>query len=684
VRWASGPVEPPRFVVRALRWLRDRPARHRAAGYALVDALAMLASFAVVLWLYDRHCHCLRTNVGTVGLALGFAVASVVIFKVSGLYRPLLRYRDTRLIWRIMRATIPAAALPGWVTISVLQGVSNDLLLFPLWIAMFAFALAWRAAGTSLVAWTIREEVQPKRSRVVIYGAGRAGRQLVEVLLREKQYVVLGFVDDNRDVQRRTLRDLPIHSPDWLRALAANKAVDQIILAFPSIGVARRREIVHGLSELGVRVTTLPSLADIMSGRIAITAIRDVTAEELLSRDAVTPDFNLIAGELTGRSVLVTGGGGSIGSALCREILRHKPRKLVVLDASEHALYAIDEDLIERVRDADSDVEIVPVLCSVLNARALHRTLREHAIEILYHAAAYKHVPLVESNIAAGIENNVFGTLNAAQAAVRNKVRKFVLISTDKAVRPTSIMGASKRMAEMVIDSIAHRHPATRFALVRFGNVLDSAGSVVPRFRRQIMQGGPITVTHPEMVRFFMTIPEAAELVIQAGAMARSRGCDVFHLDMGEPVRVLDLAYRLVSLSGLTVRKPGSGEGDIEIEITGIRPGEKLYEELLVDGEAASTTHPRIFRARDVEASWSGILPALKLVREALRQGDPRHLRVVLARSIGHLDLAAVEEPPVASTTVAKGIAWREAESRPAGASALVEPLRPAANTVRS
>jgi FlaA1/EpsC-like NDP-sugar epimerase len=646
----------------------------------MVDALASAMSLAIVLSLYDRRCHCLEMDGRTGWLVLGFALASVAIFKVSGLYRPLLRYRDTRLVWGIMRSTIPAAAVLGWISFDFLESVDNYLLLFPLWITMFALTLAWRAAGTSLVGWTIREP-QPDRLRVVIYGAGRAGQQLVEVLLREKQYAVLGFVDDNRDVQGRTLRDLRIYSPDKLRALAADKMVDQIILAFPSVGSARRREILHALSELGVRVTTLPSLPDIMSGRIAITTIRDVTAEELLSRDAVTPDFNLIARELTGRSVLVTGGGGSIGSALCREILRHRPRKLVVLDASEHALYEIHEDLTERVRDADSNVEIAPVLCSVLNARALQRTVREHAVDILYHAAAYKHVPLVESNIAAGIENNVFGTLNAAQAAVRNKVRKFVLISTDKAVRPTSIMGASKRLAEMVIDAIARRHPTTQFALVRFGNVLDSAGSVVPRFRRQITQGGPITVTHPEMVRFFMTIPEAAELVIQAGAMARSRGCDVFHLDMGEPVRVLDLAYRLVSLSGLTVRMPGSRDGDIEIEITGIRPGEKLYEELLVDGEAAPTPHPRIFRARDVEAAWSEVLPALKLVREALRAGAPLRLRTVLARSIGHPDLAAVEESSTPSA-MAEGVAWREPDMR--SGPAHVEPPRPAANAVRT
>ena len=616
-----------------LRWGVRRPRRDRFVAYMALDGLMAALSVATVLVLYDLRCRCLAIDWTAMGPILIFAGLAVVIAWATALYRPLLRYRDARLIWRVMRASVPATALPGTIVLAWFGLSENLLLLFPIWFAMFGLFLAWRSAGTILLTRIIAADpVEP--TRVVIYGAGEAGAELVEALLHSSAYRVLAFVDDSSELQGRTLRGLPIRSPASLPAMIARHGIEQVILAIPSVGLAQRRAVIQRVSKLDVRVTTLPPLADIMSGRIPITAVRDVLPEELLSREPVAPDLDLVRSELAGKRVLVTGAGGSIGSALCREILRHAPEKLVVLDVSEPALYRLDQELGQFVREIGLAIEIVPVLCSVLSGRALGRAVRDHAIQIMYHAAAYKHVPLVEANTGAGIENNVFGTLNAAHAAVRHRVGKFVLISTDKAVRPTSIMGASKRMAEMVVDALARRHKTTRFALVRFGNVLDSDGSVVPLFRRQIAAGGPVTVTHPEMVRYFMTIPEAAELVIQAGAMSRGEGCDVFHLDMGEPVRVIDLARRLVSLSGLTVREPGSDEGDIEIVITGTRPGEKLYEELLVNGSSQPTSHPRIFRASDVAARWDRLLPNLKVLRQALRGGDAERQRRLIIQCI--------------------------------------------------
>ncbi|MEQ1890673.1 MAG: nucleoside-diphosphate sugar epimerase/dehydratase, partial [Alphaproteobacteria bacterium] len=382
-----------------------------------------------------------------------------------------------------------------------------------------------------------------------------------------------------------------------------------------------------------VRVETAPTLEEIISGWHRVSDIRAVSPEELLSREPVAPDLALLARELRGKSVLVTGGGGSIGSALCRAVIAHAPAKLIIFEMSEFALYSVERELRGQIDARGGPTRLICLLGSVLDKAAINRAIAVHSPHIVYHAAAYKHVPLVEMNPIAGAENNIFGTLNAAEAARQHGVRKFVLISTDKAVRPTNVMGAAKRVAEKLVQALGQSGGKTSYSLVRFGNVLDSAGSVVPLFREQIRNGGPVTVTDPAMVRYFMTIPEAADLVIQAGAMARGDG-DLFHLDMGDPVNVAELARKLIHLSGFSVREPGVGGGDIEIRFIGLRPGEKLFEELLVDGASTPTGHPRIFRADAGALQWSALEPYVTQLRQIVASQDVEGLKAVLRQLV--------------------------------------------------
>ena len=442
-------------------------------------------------------------------------------------------------------------------------------------------------------------------TRALIYGAGEAGLQLAAGLQHTKTTRVIGFVDDNRSVWGRKSLGLRIYPPHKIAALIDSHQVTEVLLAMPSAGRARLGVVAQSLSALKVTVKTLPGLEAIVKGKVAIEDVHDIQIEDILGRDPVTPDPGLLEAPVIGRSVLVTGAGGSIGSALCREIARHLPNRLVLLDSSEFALYAIDSELGRH----SPELTRKSILGSVTNAALLKKVIREEAIEVVLHAAAYKHVPLVESNPCEGLFNNVIGTWRTAVTAAEAGVELFVLISTDKAVRPTNVMGASKRLAEMVTQSVQALHSKTTFCMVRFGNVLGSSGSVVPLFKEQIARGGPITVTHPEVTRYFMTIPEAAQLVLQASAMAK--GGDVFLLDMGEPVKVVDLASRMIELSRRKVKNDSNPDGDIELKFTGLRPGEKLYEELLIEGDAEKTQHPRIMRTRD-------------------RLPDPVHLRKAL------------------------------------------------------
>ena len=594
----------------------------------LVDAALLTSSVFVLVYAFQDLCAC-GDNAVLPWLAPGAAATGVASVWLVGGYRQVLRHWSARFHLTLL-VGCAVGALGGSVLFGQAFGPASLFYSFPLlWLASFGPMLTWRVVGSMLLLRTPRQ-LQQQATPLVVYGAGLAGAELVKGLQREAQYDVVALIDDNPDLQGRTVHGCPILSPETLDDLLARKAVAQVVIAIPSATVAQRRALLNRLARFPVQVRTLPPLSDIVAGRSEISEIREVTAEELLSREPVRADLNLLRTELKGKSILVTGGGGSIGAALCREILRHGPARLVVFEVSEFSLYQIDRELRELANTLCPAVEIRSVLGSVLSRRDLDQAIGSNQVDIVYHAAAYKHVPLVELNPMRGVENNVLGTLNVAQAAQRQHVEKFVLISTDKAVRPTNVMGASKRMAEKVVEGLSQRGGPTRFALVRFGNVLDSAGSVVPLFREQIQQGGPVTVTHPDVTRYFMTIPEAAELVIQAGAMAE-HGAEVFHLDMGEPVRIADLARKLIHLSGFKVADLDGGDGEgLEIRYVGLRPGEKLYEELLVDAAAAPTSHPRIFRARDVSSSWPAMQRHLARLADAIERCDAGMVRQVL------------------------------------------------------
>jgi FlaA1/EpsC-like NDP-sugar epimerase len=470
----------------------------------------------------------------------------------------------------------------------------------------------------------LQDGIGQRRVRVAIYGAGAAGAQLAASLRLAGGHSITAFLDDAPQLWRRTINGIAIHSPEHLKDLRAE--VDQVLLAIPSVSRQGRREIVERLQEIGIPVLQVPSVEEITSGRARITALRPVAIEELLGRDAVPPDPQLLGPGIRAAVVCVSGAGGSIGGELCRQILALAPRRLVLLERSEPGLYAIDQELRRSLPPA---IDLVPVLGSSGDGQLVERVLREQGVQVLFHAAAYKHVPLVQANPLAGLANNVLGTLVLARAAARCGVASFMLISTDKAVRPTNVMGASKRAAELVIQALAQESTPTRFAMVRFGNVLGSSGSVVPLFRQQIAKGGPITLTHPEIIRYFMTIPEAAQLVLQAAVLAR--GGDLFLLDMGEPVRILDLAKQMVRLSGLSLRDGQHSQGDIEIVCTGLRPGEKLFEELLIDAESEPTAHPLIYRATERAIPPQQLWPQIAALEAAVRQQDvPAALKVLM------------------------------------------------------
>nr|ADF81009.1 putative epimerase/dehydratase [Vibrio cholerae] len=456
--------------------------------------------------------------------------------------------------------------------------------------------------GSRLIVRVLVSGLNGKGRKVVlIYGAGSAGRQLAIALRNSENYKVVGFIDQDKTLENTVIMGLQVYDISRAAYLVDKYDVTQVLLAVPSASRARRKKILESLIDLSAEVLTVPDMKDIVEGKASIDQLKDVAIEDLLGRDPVTPQQCLMESNILGKVVMVTGAGGSIGSELCRQIVRQKPKALVLFELSEFGLYQIDRELKQLMEAEGLHVEIIPLLGSVQRINRLVVTMKSFKVQTVYHAAAYKHVPLVEYNVVEGVRNNVFGTYYAAQAAIEAGVESFVLISTDKAVRPTNVMGTTKRMAELGLQALAEQEnrktKGTRFCMVRFGNVLGSSGSVVPLFKRQIEAGGPITVTHPDIIRYFMTIPEAAQLVIQAGAMGK--GGDVFVLDMGEPVRITDLAVNLIQLSGLEVKDEQHPYGDIAIEFTGLRPGEKLYEELLIGDNVQKTAHERIMTANE-------------------------------------------------------------------------------------
>ena len=483
----------------------------------------------------------------------------------------------------------------------------------------------------ALVAIQTLHGRSPDRVRVAIYGAGAAGIQLASALRQSEEAHPVLFVDDNPNLQGLMVAGLPVNPVHDLTKLIAKHRLGRVLLAMPSIDPTRRNDILRSLTPLGVEVQVLPSYIDMMSGQGLASSLRAVTPDELLGRDKVDLDVPEIAKTYSGRVVMVTGAGGSIGSELCRQLLRCNPAKVVLFEQAEYQLYAINQEL--QALAADAGVEVTARLGSVTSMARVAGVIAEEGVEIILHAAAYKHVPLVEENELEGVKNNVFGTQTVAEAALVAGVERCILVSTDKAVRPTNVMGASKRMAEQVMQDIQTRSPETLYSMVRFGNVLGSSGSVLPLFQKQIAAGGPVTVTHPEVTRFFMTIPEAARLVLLAGAFAK--GADVFVLDMGEPQKIIDIARQMITLSGRQVLDTATGQGDIEIRITGLRPGEKLYEELLIDDDSLRPTpHPKILRAEEEGPGATAVAAMLDEIQTAVAEADSGRLRKVIRERV--------------------------------------------------
>jgi FlaA1/EpsC-like NDP-sugar epimerase len=540
--------------------------------------------------------------------------------------------------------TAVAVGLSGlyWGLLVYLSGVYSVPRSVVLFYPLLAIAFVWgsrQAAASFLMSAGVALPAGPHgRSRqVLIYGAGTTGMQLLEALQRAANCEAVAFIDPNPTLRGQYVGQLRVYAPDRLPGLVKRLDIDEVLLAMPKARRHDRQAALRQLEALHMRVRTLPAIEDVAAGRFTVSDLRPIDTEDLLGRDPVPPDPALLARNIAGKSVMVTGAGGSIGSELVRQIVRQGPRRLVLLERSEAHLYEIEleaEGLIDRSEwPGGQRPAIVSVLGSVLDAGQLRRTIEENCVETIYHAAAFKHVPIVERNPVAGLRNNTFGTICLADAAEACGVERLVLVSTDKAVRPTSVMGASKRLAEMALQArAAERKGRTVFAMVRFGNVLDSSGSVVRRFRRQIEAGGPLTVTHPDMIRYFMSIPEAAALVIQAGAMAK--GGEVFVLDMGEPVRIDDLARSMIRLTGLEVRDEAHPDGDIAIEYTGLRDGEKLYEELLLGASIAPTEHPRIMRSREPCLPRPELDAVLAELRAGMADGTAGGIRTVLARAV--------------------------------------------------
>lgn len=561
-------------------------------------------------------------------------VFALPIFIISGLYRAIFRYSG----WPALMAVTKATAIYGLLFAAVftaigVQNIPRTIGLIQPMLLLLAVG-ASRALARFWLGGLYQNELKlASRPKVLIYGAGMAGRQLAAAMANSHEMRVVGFLDDDDRLHGHVLNGLAIYSPADLHGLISSLNVSDVLLAVPSASRRRRNEILDQMLHAKVSVRTLPSVTDLAQGRVSTSDLRELDIDDLLGRDPVVPNHILLGKNITGKVVMVTGAGGSIGSELCRQILKGGPVTLLLIEQSEFALYEVHQELLGRLSNLlDSTIRLVPLLASVRDEERLREIMSTWKPHTVYHAAAYKHVPLVEHNLSEGIKNNVLGTLTTARVADEHGVADFVLISTDKAVRPTNIMGASKRLAEMVLQALAAMPSNTKFSMVRFGNVLGSSGSVVPKFRQQIRDGGPITLTHAEITRYFMTIPEAAQLVIQAGAMAN--GGDVFVLDMGQPVRIMDLARRMIELSGLTVRDDENPDGDIKIEVTGLRPGEKLYEELLIGDNPRPTNHPRIMKAREDFLPWSVLEEHLTALRMALDVNDVSVIRVMLLQLV--------------------------------------------------
>ena len=552
----------------------------------------------------------------------GAPVIAIPIFIVFDLYHGIVRFLGLRTLWAVVQAVSLYGLIWGIIGfMTAIDGIPRSVIMIN-WL----LAIVGIGGARMLARWLLSDDLIRGRKNVLIYGAGSSGRQLAEALSQSSEYKPVAFIDDQKDLIKQSLNGIRIYTDAALPDLINKYQIQEVLLALNTPSKQKYNQITNRLENFPVHLRILPSVSELAQGKVKIGDLREVNIDDVLGREKVGPNWSLLHTDIEDKVVMVTGAGGSIGSELCRQILNLGANKLILFEQSELALYNIDKELNKHKG------VVYPILGSVTDQTRLERVCQKFSVETIYHAAAYKHVPMVEFNSTEGVTNNIFGTLNCAQAAINSKVKTFVLISTDKAVRPTNTMGATKRSAELVLQALAKHQNSTRFSMVRFGNVLDSSGSVIPLFRQQIQQGGPVTVTDKAIVRYFMTIPEAVELVIQAGAMAH--GGEVFVLDMGEPIKIFDLAVKMIHLSGLSVKDKENPDGDIEIRITGLRPGEKLFEELLIGDNVNKTKHPMIMMAQEDRLSWQQLNKVLEQMQTALDACDQSQLRELLVNIV--------------------------------------------------
>jgi FlaA1/EpsC-like NDP-sugar epimerase len=586
---------------------------------ALIDAIiligVLLTSFSMRLgyWYWPEN--------DLFWVIVGAPLIALPVFMQFGLYHGIVRFLGLQALWAIVKAVSLYALIWGIIGfMSAIEGIPRSVILINWLLAILSIGglrmiARWMLSGANDLT---------DQKNVIIYGAGSAGRQLANALLQSREYKPVAFIDDAKDLISQHINGIKVYSIDRVELLIQKYNVDEALLALPSASRQRRNEIINFLEPYPILVRILPGVSELAQGKIEVEDLRSVSIDDLLGREPVKPQQSLLQENIKDKVVMVTGAGGSIGSELCRQIIKLGASKLILFEQSELALYTIDQEL--------SKDHVFPILGSVVNQDRVERVCKKFGVKTIYHAAAYKHVPMVEYNSTEGVVNNIFGTLKCAQAAINCHVEAFVLISTDKAVRPTNTMGATKRSAEMVLQALSDDQNTTKFVMVRFGNVLNSSGSVIPLFKNQIKDGGPVTVTDREIIRYFMTIPEAVELVIQAGAMGK--GGEVFVLDMGKPIKIFDLATKMIYLSGLEVRNESNPNGEIEIKITGLRPGEKLFEELLIGDNVSKTKHPMIMRAKEEMLSWDELSVILNSLEGAVVDSNQEVLQSLLIQIV--------------------------------------------------
>jgi len=593
--------------------------------------LVSVLSLSIALWLSEIH---IDLDIGNsfILFSLIFPFIGIVIFAKFGLYRVIVHYIGFHALWNVAKAVTMFTLIIIFFNFILDSNNTSFLSIFFGWIFLLISIASLRIFARLLFDKNFRFSFVSNnimRKNVLVYGAGNAGIQLISSLTHSQKYTPIGFIDDSKDLHGNSIRGFTIFSIDNIDSIIKKYKVSEVLIAIPSISRSERLIIIEKFDQYPLKVRILPSLNELVDGQLTITDLRKVNIKDLLGRNIVVPNNDLLGRNITNKIVIVTGAGGSIGSELCRQIVSLKPKKLILYELSEFALYTIEKELSNFLKH---DVDIYPILGSVNNKKRLKDVFNHFNAHTIYHAAAYKHVPMVEFNNSEGVDNNIFGTLNCAEAAIQSGVETFVLISTDKAVRPTSTMGATKRSAELITQALSIKQNGTKFSIVRFGNVLDSSGSVIPLFKEQIKLGGPVTVTDKNIVRYFMTIPEAVELVIQAGAMGT--GGDVFVLDMGKPVKIKDLAEKMIRLSGLEVKDEFHPDGDIEITYTGLRAGEKLYEELLIGDDVSKTDNPLIMRATESSLPWEELKPILVRLGDAINSCNQEELRKLLIQIV--------------------------------------------------